>query len=131
MDPVEASSRWHRWAVGGTRSQIDQVLASLDASLPPGWKRLAGKELDPFQSLVRKGSAWYAIDTTIAHIGATLSVERFNDSELRGGRVWFCGPPYPTPIPNLAWDRIIRLLQDGIIPAARAAGATAAVCPAA
>lgn len=125
MDPVEASSRWHRWAVEGTGSQIDQIIASLDASLPPGWRRLAGKELAPFQALVRKGSAWYAIDTTPAHVGATLSLERYKDSELRGGRVWFSGPPFPGPTANIpaTWDQIIRLLEDGIIPAARAVGA--------
>jgi len=125
MEPVEASSRWHGWAVSGTASQIDRVLTGLDASLPPGWKRLADNALAPFQSLVRKGSAWYAIDTTTAHVGATLSIERFKDSELRGGRVWFPGPSYPGPTANIpaAWDQIIRLLEDGIIPAARAAGA--------
>jgi hypothetical protein len=125
MDPVEASSRWHRWAVVGTRKQIDRVLEALDANLPPGWKRLAGKELAPFQSLVSEGSGWYAIDATTAHVGAALSLERFKDSELRGGRVWFSAPPHPGPTANIpaAWDQIIRLLEDGIIPASRAAGA--------
>ena len=125
MDPVEASSRWHQWAVGGTGNQIDRVFASLDASLPPGWKRLAGKELAPFQSLIREGSGWYAIDTTTTHVGATLSLERFKDSELRGGRVWFSRKSSPGPTANIpaAWDQIIHLLENGIIPAARAAGA--------
>lgn len=87
---------------------------------------MAGKELAPFQSLVRKGSGWYSIDTTAARVGATLSLEPFKESELRGGRVWFSGPPYPGSNANIpaAWDQIIRLLDDGIIPAARAAGAT-------
>ncbi|HVA49771.1 MAG TPA: hypothetical protein VNH11_25615 [Pirellulales bacterium] len=125
MDPVEASSRWQRWAVSGTANQIDRVLASLDANLPSGWKPLAGMELAPFQSLVNKGSAWYATDTTTAHEGAALSLERIKDSELRGGRVCFSGSPYPGPTANISntWNEIIRLLDDGIIPAARAAGA--------
>jgi hypothetical protein len=125
MDPVEASSRWHRWAVAGSRSEIARLFAALDANLPAGWRRLAGEDLLPYQTLVREGSGWYAVDSTARHGGATLSLELFKGTELRGGRVWFAGPPDPTTSANLpaAWDQVIRLLDDGIVPAARAAGA--------
>jgi hypothetical protein len=124
MDPLEAASRWHGWAVAGTESQIGSVLVSLDANLPPGWKRLAGNDLAQYQSLVRSGSGWYAMDPTPAHAGVTLSLEKLKGSELRGGRVWFSGPGYPGLTANIpaAWDQIIGLLEDGIIPAARTAG---------
>ena len=125
MDPVEASSKWHRWTVGGAPNQIDQLLASLDARLPPGWKRLAGQELAEFNSLVNKGSAWYATETTTDKGGVAVSLERVKDSGLRGGRVVFPGAPYLGSTANLSasWNEIIRLLEQGIIPAARAASA--------
>src|SRR5205823_3261618 len=38
---------------------------------------------------------------------------------------WFAGPPYATPAASIspAWDQVIRFLDAGIIPAAKAAGA--------
>ncbi|HET6880571.1 MAG TPA: hypothetical protein VFI31_10475 [Pirellulales bacterium] len=124
MDPEEASSRWHRWAVCGKTSQIDQVLSYLGANLPQAWKRLDGNDLAPFESLVKKGSTWYAF-TGNSPVGAVVSLERIKDAELRGGRVLFPAPPSPGPTANVSalWDEIIRLLNHGIIPAARAAGA--------
>jgi len=55
-----------------------------------------------------------------------LSVERIRDSELRGGRVWFEGPPFPAPTQGIpaAWDQIMRFLDEGIVPAAQSAGAS-------
>jgi hypothetical protein len=125
MDPIEASSRWHRWAVNGNVSQIARVFGWLDANLPDGWRRLAGNELAPYESLVREGSGWYSLDSTPAHVGTTLSLEPFNKTEIRGGRVWFVGPPPPAPSANIAgaWEQVIRFLDDGIVPAVRAAGA--------
>lgn len=126
MDPEKGASRWHRWAVSGTGIAISQLLIELDANLPPGWKRLTENDLLPYQPLVRKGSAWYAIDSTPSHVGVTLSLERPGDAELRGGRVWFAGPPYPTPEPSIpaAWDRVMQFLDDGVVRAARAVGAS-------
>jgi hypothetical protein len=125
MDPLEGASRWHRWAVSGTASAISKLLSILDANLPTGWTRLTGHELLQFQTLARKGSAWYAIGTTSSHVGVTLSLERLTESELRGGRVGFVGPPNPTPTPAISasWDHVMRFLDEGIVPAARAAGA--------
>jgi hypothetical protein len=124
MDPVEVASRWHGWAIGGTVAQLDRVFASLDANLPDGWTRLMGISLAPFQSLVREGSGWYSLDATPAHAGVTLSLEPFRGSQLRGGSVWFARSQYPThggTIPA-AWEQVNRLLDEGIVPAARAAG---------
>ena len=125
MEPVESANRWHQWSVKGAGGILAQVLDCLDARRPHGWTRLRGEDLQRFQPLVRPGSAWYSLETTPAYVGVTLSVERLRDSELRGGRVWFSGPPYPTPpgIPA-AWDQVMRFLDEGIVPAARAAGAS-------
>jgi hypothetical protein len=101
------------------------LLGVLDANLPTGWKRLSGKDLLPFQALVRPGSAWYASGTMPSHVGVSLSLERLGESELRGGRVWFAGPPDPTPTSGIppAWDHVMRFLDNGVIPAARSVGA--------
>lgn len=125
MDPVENASRWSRWAVSGPGSVISRVFSVLDANLPSGWKRLADLDLLPYMSLVKQGSGWYTIETTPSHVGMTLSIERPGESELRGGRVWFAGPPYPTQSPSVpaAWDQVTRFLDEGVVPAAKAAGA--------
>src|SRR5437762_14222229 len=108
MDPVEAASRWHRWAAAGTAAQIARLLDALDANLPGDWRRLTGEALAPYQSLARDGSRWYSIDTTPAHAGVALGLELFKGTELRGGGVWFAGPPYPAGSPNVpgAWDQV-------------------------
>ena len=125
MDPVENASRRSRWAVSGPESAISKVFSVLDSSLPNGWKRLTGQDLLPYISMVKQGSGWYAIDTTPSSVGVTLSIERPRESELRGGRVWFAKPPYTTGKPSVpaAWDQVSRFLDEGVIPAARAAGA--------
>jgi hypothetical protein len=86
---------------------------------------LTGNDLLAFQTLVREGSAWYALDTTPSHVGVTLSLERLGASELRGGRVWIAGPPSSTPAPGIsaAWDNVMRFLDEGVVAAAREAGA--------
>src|SRR5262249_50735185 len=126
MEPVECANRWHQWSAKGNGGVLTQVLDRLDAATPYEWKRLRGEELRPYQTLVRPGSAWYELETTPAHVGVTLSVERIRDSELRGGRVWFAFLPSPTPAPSIpaAWDQIMRFLDEGIVPAAQAAGAS-------
>jgi hypothetical protein len=124
MDPVESAARWHQWSVKGSDGVIAQVLDRLEATAPPEWKRLREEELQPYQPLVRPGSAWYSLDVTPVHAGVTLSVERLRDTELRGGRVWFTGPD-PQPVANIpaAWDQINRFLDQRIVEAARAARA--------
>ena len=126
MEPVESANRWHQWSVKGSGSVLTQVLDHLDATTPQKWKRLRGEELRPYLSLVRPGSAWYSLEATPSHAGVTLSVERLRDSELRGGRVWFAGPSSQTQAPSIpaAWDRIMLFLDEGIVPAAQAAGAS-------
>jgi hypothetical protein len=128
MDPVDSASRWHGWSVKGDGGVLSRVIEGLDARRLPGWQRLRGEALKPFQSLVRPGSAWYSLGPAAAHAGVTLSVERVLDAELRGGRVWFgAGPSDPltaaTAPPGSiagAWDQVMRFLDEGIVPAARA-----------
>lgn len=126
MDPAESASRWHRWAVSGPESAISNVFSVLDANLPAGWNRLSGKDLLPYKSLVRQGSGWYALDPTPSYVGVTLSIERLGECQLRGGWVWFAGPPDPIASPSVpaAWDQVTRFLDNGVVPAARKAGAS-------
>jgi hypothetical protein len=129
MEPVESANRWHQWSVKGAGDVLTRVLEGLEGSRPRGWARLRGEELRPYQPLVRPGSVWYSLESTPGSVGVTLSVERLGDSELRGGRVWFSGPPSPTPTPGIpaAWDQVMHFLDEGIVPAARAAGASVLV----
>ncbi len=127
MDPVENVARWNRWVASGPASAIAQVFGVLDAHLPGGWKRLTGDGLLPYSSMIKPGSGWYALDATSAHVGVVLGIDRPRESELRGGRVWFAGPPYPPtgkPSVPVAWDQVSRFLDEGIAPATKAAGAT-------
>jgi hypothetical protein len=86
MNPIEASSRWHRWIVRGTAGAVSMLLSRLEANLPPGWKRLNGNDLRHFQPLAGQDSALYALDTTPR---VTFSLKRIGENELRGGPVWF------------------------------------------
>src|SRR5260221_3140577 len=127
MEPVDSASRWHQWSVKGDGGVLARVIEGLDARHPAGWERLCGDALESFRSLVRPGSAWYALAPAPTYAAVTLSVERVRDAELRGGRAWFAaGPTYPPPaapspgsIPG-AWDQVMRFLDKGIVPAARA-----------
>jgi hypothetical protein len=137
MEPVDSASRWHGWSVKGDGDVLSRVLAALDARLPPGWQRLREEALEPFRSLVQPGSACYSLERAAANAGVTLSVERVRDAELRGGRVWFAaGPSYPpaATAPNGsirgAWDQVMRFLDEGIVPAARAVPGAAVHVPA-
>ena len=91
--------------------------------------------------MVRPGSAWYALAAAPAYAAVILSVERVQDAELRGGRVWFAaGPSYPPQyaagsapvsagsIPG-AWDQVMRFLDEGIVPAARAVAGASVLVP--
>jgi hypothetical protein len=131
MDSVESANRWHQWSVKGSGDVLTQVLDHLDANLPHGWKRLSEKELESLQSSGRPGSAWYSFETTPSYPGVTLGVERINDSELRGGRVFWFELPFnpPTGTTNIPvnWEQIMRFLDEGIVPAAKSAGASVRV----
>lgn len=137
MEPVDSADRWHRWSVKGDGTVLARVIEVLDAKHPPGWQRLCGAALEPFRSLVRPGSAWYALAPAPTHAAVTLSVERVRDTELRGGRVWFAAGPGSPPqqaavaesagsIPG-AWDEVMRFLDEGIVPAQAVAGASVEV----
>ncbi len=141
MEPVDSADRWHQWSVKGDACVLARVIEGLDARHPSGWERLCGDALVPFQSLVRPGSAWYALAAAPTYAAVTLSVERVRDAELRGGRVWFAaGPNYPPQqaataaavsvgsIPG-AWDQIMRFLDEGIVPAARAVSGAFVLIP--
>ncbi len=129
MEAVESANRWHQWSVNGTGNVLTQVIDGLDLNCPHGWLRLRGEDLKSFQSLVRPGSAWYSLVTTSAYAGVRLSVEQRGDSELRGGRVWFLNHLVPAPAAGIsaAWNEVMRFLDEGIVPAARAAGALISV----
>jgi hypothetical protein len=124
MDPAESAARWRRWTVRGAGSVISQLLSVLDTTLPAGWKRLTEDDLLPFRKFVRVGSAWYGRPVP-AGVGVALGLERFGEAELRGGWVWFAVAPNltPAPGPSATWDDVMRFLDHGILPAARAAGA--------
>lgn len=107
MTPVECVARWRAWYVNNSQA----VLKRLEESLPRGWHRLREEELAPFRPLVRVGSVWFSDGS------ATLSLERPQPELLRGGGVRFAGSP--------TWPGIMRFLDEGIVPAASAAGATA------
>jgi hypothetical protein len=125
MDPTEASSRWQRWTVSGTESAVSNVLSGLDANLPLGWKRLRGNDVLRFQPLAAQDAALYALDTTPSPLEVTLGLRRVGDRELRGGWVWFTGQPNVIALPSAlyGWGQVMRFLDDGIVPAARAVGA--------
>ncbi len=74
MEPVESATRWHQWSVKGAGGVLTEVLDRLDATAPREWKRLLGEQLRPYQAVVRPGSAWYSLETSTSHAGATLSV---------------------------------------------------------
>jgi hypothetical protein len=125
MDLVENALRWNRWTASGSENAISKLFCVLDASLTNNWKRLAGGALLPYASMVKPGSGWYALESSPSHAGVVLSIERPRESELRGGRVWFAGPPHSSERPNVvaAWDQVGRFLDEGVVPAARAVGA--------
>jgi hypothetical protein len=125
IEPAEAANRWNQWGAKGPDGALDQLIERLDENLPAGWKRLRGEELDPFRSLVRPAAAWYSIATTPQYVGVTLSVERTPAGGMRGGRVWFAGPPFPpTATIRTAWEQVMRFLDEGVVAAAHSAGAS-------
>jgi hypothetical protein len=151
MGPIKNAWRWKRWSITGREDDISKTMSNLDANLPSGWRRLTEDELLPFGSLVRPGSGWYGLGPDPSCGNIALSVERPAPHQLRGGWVrssvgfWFAysnevpatmGQMAPfrdegvTPPENVAaWDEVGRFLDEGVIPAARAAGAEIRVPP--
>jgi len=84
-----------------------------------------GEELQPYESSGRPGSAWYSLGATDLHVGIVLALERTGESEIRGGRVMLLKTPWPTnsTVPA-AWGQVMRFLDEGIVLAARSAGAS-------
>ncbi len=129
MEPIEQVTRWSRWKATGSESAISKVFSVLDANLPSGWRRLTEDDILRYKSLNRPESGWYRLDSTPSCAGLALSIERPRESELRGGQVWFAGPPSSTgELGNQAtWDDLGRFLDECIVPAARAPGASVRV----
>lgn len=124
VDATGAASRWSQWTARGEDEVLARLIERLDATLPPGWKRIEGASLGPIRPSVRPGSAWYSIDSTPEYVGVMLSIARERAVGMRGGRVWFAGPPHPpTATIPAAWGQVMRFLDEGIVPAARLVGA--------
>lgn len=122
MEPLESATRWHQWTVRGDDDALARVIATLDAALPAGWRRLTGDDLKPYGALVRAGAVWYALDPTPTVSGVALSVEHVRVGELRGGRVLVSFPSQPPATRTVfppPWDQVTRFLDEGIVPAAR------------
>jgi hypothetical protein len=126
MDPVQNAWRWKRWTATGPESAISEVFRILDANLPSGWSRLTGDELLRYGSLVKPGAGWYGLEATPPNTGVALSIERLRESELRGGWVCFARPASAVGEPGIParWDDVGRFFDEGVVPAARAAGAS-------
>lgn len=123
IDPREAATRWQAWVATGTGVQIEQMLARLDTQLPAGWRPLTGEEAVSFREGHRTASRWYRLDPTHDRAGVTLSLDRYRDTELRGGRFWIAAPlGRPAGVPAV-WEGVQKLVESAIAPAARSVGA--------
>lgn len=141
MGPVEHAWRWKRWSVTDREDAITETMSILDANLPSGWRRLTADELRPLGSVVRPGSSWYGLVPDPSREDFALSVERPAPQQVRGGWVWsrdrrcfadsLDRPAETDAIRRVhaAWDQVGRFLDEGIVPAARAAGASTHVPP--
>jgi len=126
MNPVENAWRWMRWKATGSEDAIAKVFSVLDTNLPSGWRRLTGDDLLRYGATVNPGSGWYGLDPAPPQAGVVLSMERPAPHLMVGGGVRFPGLSVPsgtTEVPA-AWDVVGRFLDEGIIPAVRAAGAS-------
>jgi hypothetical protein len=122
MDTVWRVGRWSRWRARGDEGAVSRLLATLDANLPPGWRRLSGAEL-PAETSPRPGSACYALDAADSLAKLRLSLERSCATELRGGATCFASHPVTPAEASDAWEEVMRFLEDGVMAAAKAAGA--------
>ncbi len=123
MDWNDATVRWHGWTANGTPEQITRLLGHLDTHLPTGWQRLTGAEEGLRQTWDPRSIHWYGSSGPM-HDGPTLGLTQPHGGELRGGRVLLGGPTLPPPsgAVGTAWVEVIRFLNEGIGPAAGAAG---------
>ncbi len=125
MDPVQSANRWYQWHVRGSTEVLDQVLSSLEANLPPGWRRLTGAELEPYPSNEKPGSHWYILESSPAFLGAVVSVYLWKGMELRGGRALFTltsGTQNETGW-KPSWAPMMQFLDEGVVAAAGRVGA--------
>ncbi len=151
MDPLDQSWRWDHWVATGTEETVSAILTNLDSKLPCGWRRLSEDDLIPLGPLFRPGSAWYGLDPDGARSGMALGIEKPTPYRIRGG--WVRSPfrsraastghaPASSgqeaqcqderstrPDDPKAWIEVDRFLDEGIVPAARAAGAEIEVPP--
>lgn len=124
MDPYQGLVRWEHWRVSGSAAVLSKVIEHLNANLPAGWKRTdrLGGPTSLFPPDERVGQ--YAIDSTSGQVVTRLNLERLRETELRGGRVLFSRSIPSASDLEESWNQVIRLLEEGIIPSARAAEAT-------
>jgi hypothetical protein len=124
MDPYQGLVRWERWRVGGSAAVLSNVIDHLNANLPAGWKRIDRPGGPPSLLSPDERAGRYAIDSASGQVVFKLSIERLGDSSLRGGRVFFTRSRPSASDLEESWSQVIRLLEEGIIPSARATGAT-------
>jgi hypothetical protein len=126
MDPVEHARRWKQWTATGTESTISEAFRILDANLPSGWRHLTGDDILRYGELVQPGSGWYGLEATRPDTGLALSIERPVPSLMAGGWVWWPRPSSPTGTNGVpaAWDDVGRFLDEAVLPAVKAAGAS-------
>ncbi|MDR3633064.1 MAG: hypothetical protein P4L84_04455 [Isosphaeraceae bacterium] len=125
MDAAVNASRWSRWVASGTANAISKVLSILDANLPDGWKRLTDNGILPYASLVNPGPGWYARETSPSCVGIVLSIERPEGLGTEGWPGVVCGAAIPVRWVRIpaAWGQVSPFLDQGVAPAAKAAGA--------
>jgi hypothetical protein len=126
MDPVQSANRWYQWHVRGSAEVLEQVLSSLEANLPPGWRRLTGAELEAYPSNEKPGSRWYLLESSSPDfLGAGVSIYPRSSTELRGGRASFILAPGAQTGPGWEpnWAPMMQFLDEGVVVAARRVGA--------
>jgi hypothetical protein len=76
--------------------------------------------------MVKPGSGWYGLQATCPDAGIVLSIQRPVPSLMAGGWVWLPRAPSPTGTNGVpaAWDDVGRFLDESVLPAVRAAGAS-------
>ena len=116
MSEYAAGRRWGAWAVRGSRDRLDAVVADLNVHLPVGWLAGAGDHpnANTFQYLETAGL--YRCPSASGR-GIITGLVWWPDGSLRGGRV------ARQDDLGAGDQRLMQLLDEGIAPAARRAGA--------
>jgi hypothetical protein len=126
METLQVANRWWRWVVRGSESVLKNTIDNLDGRLPSKWVRVTGDDLKPLGSDVGPNSYAYELPPTETRAGVLLTIDRVRDAELRGRRLWFTPLTFdrqPTNI-STAWNEVVVFLDEGVLPAAKAAGAS-------